>query len=75
MKHKNVDCQEEDQHNGNHAVENQYHGDLIQDHTEESAGKGYQDRSQQQPALGFQLFSIDNGMDEAQQQEVLFPIA
>ena len=69
MKHKNVDCQKEDQRNGNHTVENEYNGELIQNHTEEAGGEGKQDQSKQKPTLHTQLLSVSNGMDDVKQQE------
>jgi hypothetical protein len=51
VKQKNVDCQKEDQRNRNHTVENEYNGELIQNHTEEAGGEGNQDQPQQKPAL------------------------
>ena len=61
-----MDRQKEDQCNGNHTVENQYHGELIPNHTEQSAAEGDQHRSQQKPALEPQLLSVCNGMDDTQ---------
>ena len=69
MEHKNVDCQEENQCDGYHSVKNQYTGEMIPNHTEESTGKGNQDQSQQKPELRAQFLSVSNGMDDAQQQE------
>ena len=69
VEYKNMDCQKENQCNRNHAVENQYHGVLIQNHTEESTGKGNQDHAQQKPAPYAQFLSVSNGMDDAQQQK------
>jgi hypothetical protein len=45
VKHKNVDCQKEDQRNGNHTVEDQHKGKLILDHAKQSSSKGNQDQS------------------------------
>ena len=64
-----MDRQEEDQRDGNHTVEDQHKGKLIQDHAKESTDKGNQDQSQQKPELRAQFLSVGNGMDDAQQQE------
>ena len=66
MEYKNVDRQEENQCDGNHTVEDQYNGVLIQNHTEESTDKGNQDQPQQKPALRTQFLSVGNGMDDAE---------
>lgn len=69
MEHKNVDCKEEHHSNRDAAVEDQNTGERIQDHTEQAGYKGNYDQDQQQPALPAQFLSIDNGMEDTQQQE------
>lgn len=64
-----MDRQKENQRNGNHTMQDQYNGNVIENHAEESAGKRDQNQSQQKPALRTQFLSVSNGMDDAQQQE------
>ena len=69
VEHENVDRQEEDQGDGDRAVEDEYHGELIQNHAEEAGGEGDNCQPQQQPMLCSQFLSVGNGMDDAEQQE------
>ena len=48
VEHKDMDRQEEDQCDGNHPVENQHQGDMVQNHAEQPGGKGNQRQAQQQ---------------------------
>ena len=64
-----MDRKEEDQGNGNTAVEDQNHRNMVKNHAKQSGGKGNQDQSKQQPALHAQFLSVSNGMYDTQQQK------
>jgi len=69
MKYKYMDRQEEYQGDGKTAMENQDDGELIEDHAEQSGSEGNHSQCKQQPSLCPQLLSVDDGMDDTQQQK------
>ena len=69
VEHKNMNCKEEYQSDGKTAMENQNDGELIQDHAEQACGKGNHNQCKQQQAFCTQFLSVDNGVDNAEQQK------
>ena len=66
MEYKNVNCQEEHHGDGNHPMQDQNDGVLVQDHAEQAGGEGKDNQSQQKVSLRVQLFAADYGMDGAE---------
>ena len=69
VKYENMNRQKKYQGDGKAAMKNQNDGKLVEYHTEQATGKGYNDQTQQQPTLCTQFPAVDNRMDDAQQKE------
>ena len=69
MKYKYMDRQEEYQGDGDAAMENQDDGKLVQNHTKQTCCEGNYNQCKQQPSFRSQFLSVDDGMDDAQQQK------
>ena len=50
-------------------MENQDDGKLVQNHTKQAGGEGDHNQCKQQPSFCPQLFAVDDGVDNAQQQK------
>ena len=64
-----MDRYKEHHGDGNAAVKDKDNRELIQNHTKQAGGEGNHNQRKQQQALCAQLFAVDNGMDDAQQQK------
>ena len=69
MKNKDMNCQKKYQRNGNAAMQDQDNGELIQNHPKQAGSKRNHDQAKKQPAFCAQFLSVDNGVDNAEQQK------
>ena len=69
MKHENVNREEEYQGDGDTAMQDQNNRMLVQNHAEQACSEGNHNQCKQQQSFYTQFLSVDNCVNDAEQQK------